>query len=923
MLQKNMIGFYLHLIGCSMYLKKPGFKSMKIVYCAPTVNLDDIKTAPSQHTSSKIGRFHKRAAPRVQKEFLPISNITYIPVAGNTRLAAMWNNFMGKETFRYNFEDLDSRAVYQEYLKYNQLMANKINKITTKSDLLIINDASLFLLPDLVHCNVAIRNIRFDRSFIERIPFHEKIIDCLLLADRFFISPHSLSSFESHVNSAFRLTANSHSQDFSYGKSFFIKNPVDKESIYKTLLYIYRYATQGKVEVSNEKILGISDPSSVCGSGCSFKCGSVCGSTTTNSLNMTDIKSGDYDQLSRINKNLCFALNNVTIKERESSNNSCISENSFLSTKSCNKIIDYINNQRVMRSATTILTNVNLLHLEGYISKNPSTAIRYIRTSSDEEQERMVEYLRKCYGCTIDPVDNLESRYIAIEMLFSDVFIGDRYTELAKLLRKPCFHDCINPEHMAHAIEELLLTSNDDANSAANSAEKVYGEDKYLENFLDKCGYKIKINKNVDFDEKISEIIGEVEKWVCAARKEDTNTNTIKISKLAIIKNENEDVANRNTNGNSNIGIFINNTVPLYEKVENDEKSYYVKRDSLYSIDVLFNKSLEKISDNENNNINNNNINNNINNKINNNINNNINNSEHDDMLILKNKQTIILEKDDSLFKNCGCYEMNYFVENDVEVDSVMNNGINSRRGRKVDLVKIKKRWEKSNKIAVLDYDGTLTEVVNDPEAAKPSEDVIMLIRQLNKKARIIICTGRGTETVDEWFPEDIEVFAEHGAEHRIDGRWRRGVSVKKAGDASDSDIKCDIKNMMKCCSEIFDYFHIKTPGSVIEKKKHGMAFHYRHAKHFDISKLYGLLKRVAGDSVILGKFVIEVRSGSKGAVVEEMQPALVAGDDKTDEEMFEKSNGITIKIGSEETKAEYEIGSSADFITLLAEIVL
>lgn len=215
---------------------------------------------------------------------------------------------------------------------------------------------------------------------------------------------------------------------------------------------------------------------------------------------------------------------------------------------------------------------------------------------------------------------------------------------------------------------------------------------------------------------------------------------------------------------------------------------------------------------------------------------------------------------------------------------------------------KLKEFWQNSQKVALFDYDGTLSKIEKLPHLAAPNQKLFDLINKFSKNAKFIICTGRSVEIVDEWFPSEYEVFAEHGAAHRKNGKWTYKDKMKG----------------IKECLDVMDYYQIRTPGSVVEKKSHGCAFHYKLVKDFDIEKLYYLFKRMVGSAVTLGKGVIEVRSSNKYEIARQVKPSLVAGDDRVDEDLYDGCDGISIGIGEGETKANYYVESVTDFLQLL-----
>lgn len=226
----------------------------------------------------------------------------------------------------------------------------------------------------------------------------------------------------------------------------------------------------------------------------------------------------------------------------------------------------------------------------------------------------------------------------------------------------------------------------------------------------------------------------------------------------------------------------------------------------------------------------------------------------------------------------------------------------------KIDIDKFMKYWNDSNKIILADYDGTISEIQKDPKMAFPTPELKELFNKFIKasKTKLILCTGRSQETCDEWFPLELEIYAEHGALHRVNGKWRET-----------SKISC-----LDEIEELMQYYCDRVPSTSIEKKTTGIAFHYRMAPLFDPSILYGQLKRVAGQNVTRGKEVIEVRSSSKDRVCEIINPALALGDDITDEDMFRVNKGISLRVGKGMSLADAYVDDVPELLKLLNSLI-
>lgn len=728
---------------------------MKIIYCSSSENIQELKTVCSDYTSSKISTLFTNPEPIFVKEFLSIKNLEVIKVKDYPDYYNLWNDMMNKITFAYNYRHLESKIIFDEYREFNKKYAEEINKICGKNDLLIINNASLYLLPGMVNCKVAIRNIDFDECFIERVPYYKEVLLELFKAQKFFSSKAARDSFINYITCSYNFL------DHDIGGCHFIESYVDKHAVLDILKLWTAYMESKRSE-------------------------------------STIIK---------------------------------------------NELINHLERIHMPKEYEVILTNVPLLHLEAYIKKNKKVNIRYIRASVeiDEKQERMIQYLKKAYGCQIDVIDKHDYNIIVSEMLYCDIFIGSKHNMLAALFLVPTIYDEVDPCMMKKKIEKMLSIDEIKKEELYEKQKKVLGEEEFLEIFLkyNNCWIEIEANK-YSVDEKILQYIDGLR----ACMKNDFSY----ISNLMPphnnrFKNE-TDTDISETHDENEIIVYKDKEMQkdhiLYEKYENDKKILFKRRSS---------SGLQKT----------------------------VNPNEY---IGVKN--------------------------NTITVKHIRNNTKNIKIPEMADFAKIKEFWNNSEKVALLDYDGTLAEIKETPDLAKPTEELIDFLHEFSKHARLIICTGRSVDIADKWFPKSIEIYAEHGCAHRQNGKW----------------IFKDKINGIEDCIEIMNYYQIRTPGSIVEVKSCGCAFHYKRVKDFDLEKLYFLLKKTVGNAVVLGKGVIEVTSSNKYEVVMNTHPTIVAGDDNVDEDMFEGCDGISIRVGKGKTKADYYVESVPNMLYILKGLI-
>jgi trehalose 6-phosphate synthase/phosphatase len=229
-----------------------------------------------------------------------------------------------------------------------------------------------------------------------------------------------------------------------------------------------------------------------------------------------------------------------------------------------------------------------------------------------------------------------------------------------------------------------------------------------------------------------------------------------------------------------------------------------------------------------------------------------------------------------------------------------------------------------------LDYDGTLREIELDPRAATPDPAIESLLRQLSQQPNvdITIVSGRSQEDLGVFLGDHpFRLIAEHGASLRPPG--------KKEWERLDRNINYAWKEELLAILRLYEQ---ATPGSAIEEKHSSIVWHYRRAEEefgtWKANQLTEELTALTANHPIKvrhGKKMVEVTAAenNKGAAVARVldelghyELALCAGDDLTDEGMFELSRPrlVTIKVGSGTTQARFRVSDPANFRRFLRE---
>jgi trehalose 6-phosphate synthase/phosphatase len=233
--------------------------------------------------------------------------------------------------------------------------------------------------------------------------------------------------------------------------------------------------------------------------------------------------------------------------------------------------------------------------------------------------------------------------------------------------------------------------------------------------------------------------------------------------------------------------------------------------------------------------------------------------------------------------------------------------------------------------VLFIDYDGTLVSLASHPDLAMPDEDLHVLLRDLSTRpgAAVHLVSGRDRNTLDRWFGElAISIDAEHGLWTRAAGEreWTRTIEVD---DAWKQKVR-----------PLLDDFTRVTPGSFVEEKSAGLAWHYARSERDSASSrarelrlhLMDLLSNTAVN-VIAGHCVVEIRAqgAHKGLIVarsmaNEPDNALPVafGDDRTDEDLFAAlpPNGIAIHVGPTRSRAAWRLRDPQAVRGLLRKLV-
>ncbi len=225
-----------------------------------------------------------------------------------------------------------------------------------------------------------------------------------------------------------------------------------------------------------------------------------------------------------------------------------------------------------------------------------------------------------------------------------------------------------------------------------------------------------------------------------------------------------------------------------------------------------------------------------------------------------------------------------------------------------------------------LDFDGTLVEIAEKPDAVRLAETTRVTLARLQRTldGALAIITGREIEVIDAMLsPFRCPVAGVHGL-------TRRDAVGRAHATAVDTAFLDQAERRLEQLAR-------PEAGLLVERKSHAIAIHYRgrpDLEHACIEAMEAIAQLDDRVRLVRGKMVVEARpsGGDKGtAVAEFMTEApfagrrpLFVGDDVTDEDAFEVVNrlgGLTLKIGPGKTHAQHRVADTAAFLAWLDDI--
>lgn len=221
----------------------------------------------------------------------------------------------------------------------------------------------------------------------------------------------------------------------------------------------------------------------------------------------------------------------------------------------------------------------------------------------------------------------------------------------------------------------------------------------------------------------------------------------------------------------------------------------------------------------------------------------------------------------------------------------------------------IARRLDRAVPAVFLDYDGTLTPIVDRPELAALSEEMRGTLSTLAQHCPVAIVSGRDRTDVEALVQLPSLYYA---GSHGFDISGPNGVHyVHEAGLRADPALDRAAEELHGALASV--------EGALVERKRFAVAIHYRLVAAEDRESVFGRFRDVARRHPELasttGKMVLELRPNvtwNKGKAIAWLLEALglgrsqtcaiFLGDDVTDEDAFRavQDSGIGILVAEE-----------------------
>ena len=252
------------------------------------------------------------------------------------------------------------------------------------------------------------------------------------------------------------------------------------------------------------------------------------------------------------------------------------------------------------------------------------------------------------------------------------------------------------------------------------------------------------------------------------------------------------------------------------------------------------------------------------------------------------------------------------------------------RPHRAIDLASVRESWEvframvrnAPRTIVFLDYDGTLTPIVDRPGLAKLDGEKQGVLRRLADLYKVAVVSGRGLEDIRSLVGLEGIIYA---GGHGLEVAGPNDISVSAEQGAEYERLVDKLEKELSPMAE-------RHQGVIVERKRFSVAVHFRLASEEGVDAVNEAVQRSLSEHEGLrkleGKKVLELRPDidwDKGRAVEwllerlEVNTAedlvIYVGDDRTDEDAFKalRGNGFSMLVRGSDPDLSSDEGGPGD----------
>ncbi|XP_051214855.1 trehalose 6-phosphate phosphatase RA3 isoform X1 [Lolium perenne] len=250
--------------------------------------------------------------------------------------------------------------------------------------------------------------------------------------------------------------------------------------------------------------------------------------------------------------------------------------------------------------------------------------------------------------------------------------------------------------------------------------------------------------------------------------------------------------------------------------------------------------------------------------------------------------------------------------------------------------------------VMFLDYDGTLSPIVEDPDSAVMTEEMRDAVRSVAQHFPTAIVSGRSRDKVLNFVKlEELYYAGSHG----MDIKGPTTVSNHKAKVSLADEVLCQpATEFLPIIQEVYETLTAKMeaiPGAMVENNKFCLSVHFRcvDEEEWDAlgKEVRAVLEGYPDLRLTKGRKVLEIRPSikwDKGNALEFLLESLgyagrgdvfpiYIGDDRTDEDAFKvlrnmgQGIGILVTKFAKETTASYSLREPAEVKDFLGKLVM